>query len=653
MNVIDKVRPAEAIMFSLDWRRTLIRSDAEFDDMVVLFGLVAKGHIAPDTLRRELRKVDQDKSGAELIEPMLASGIIDRGEWAAMYQLWYRWKIPLGAASLVWWRLYCIALGRASTPQGALDLFEEWLDRIEAPGNASERLRTYEECSGLTASGGIAVVRNDIDALDSLAAATLKSMPLLSLRHPAEIAQLEEVGIRIAVSDVDQEHVRSSHLDSLLGGRTPLLARSLVELCGGRDPKVGGLATEMRRSWSDLPAEDRTMILITLEQRMSALEQVRISYGGTAIENDGIVEILAGCRGTTPDSWTPLQLRVASLVWIWQEAGFVLQELNQAETSLPTLAVFLERRTADYEKVCHERLSPGPNLIEFARSFSKLRGAVEKAYLRCLYFDGGNWERREFLVARSDCEAQLALPPELPRALEKRFGLVFPEGKYDRALKCYLGDVLEAGFTPSDLVIALADWSANCSDLPADYAIFTAPLGVNLERPWEMSIEEVFCYTAIKDGFDPKSSGVPLGFVGIRNTIGQRMRYNVVKKAQNYALVKRLKPQSFNLPDISVAEDAHQGGHTASGVRFACRIPTTINYHGSEWKGIADVRLNRADYRDEHRFSERELMVATRYGAWLKAIADETFARGLQFDPAYCVNLDDGRNISAKLGERP
>src|SRR6266481_9770886 len=163
MNVVETVRPAEAVVSSLDWRRKLIRSDAEFDDMAVLFGLVAKGHLAPDALQSELWRVHE--SGPGLVEVLLASGVIDRAEWAALYRLWYRWKIPLGATSLVWWRLYCIALGRASTPQAALDLFEEWFDRIEAPGNASERLKRYEECSGLNSDSGIAVVRNDVDAL--------------------------------------------------------------------------------------------------------------------------------------------------------------------------------------------------------------------------------------------------------------------------------------------------------------------------------------------------------------------------------------------------------------------------------------------------------------------------------------------------------
>jgi hypothetical protein len=310
----------------------------------------------------------------------------------------------------------------------------------------------------------------------------------------------------------------------------------------------------------------------------------------------------------------------------------------------------LERRVGDYTAIVGSDVDRGLGLLDLTRQLASLRSVIERSHQRCLYFDGSNWERREFLITRDQLLDAKRVPVALADALRRRFGVTLQDGDAYKALRIYTAQVVTAGHTPTDLLIEIAEWAANATDVVTDYAIFTVPRGPNLDKPWDMKVDDLFCYTAFRSGFDPKSAAVPLRSVGIRNAIGQRMRYNALKKAQNYALVKHMTPQSFLLPDIAVAEDAHQNGHYASGVRHSCRIPMAVEYRGSHWKGIADVRMSRTDYSRSSRFTERDLVLATRYGIWSRAVADEAYARDILFEYLHCVNLDDGRDVAAKLG---
>ncbi len=649
MNVVHRNRELVADrLLSLDARCQLIGGDEAVDDIVVLYGLILAERASHDDASRLLAAGEGDMRLR--IGDLIDSGLIETEAWAQFFQLWYRWKIPFGSASLVWWHLFCLARKQSNDMASAFDLFQDWLEQIDVD-DARGRVEAYSRLTGIGAENGIVAVRDENASLDCFMAAAWLKVPLIRVRSVEELTQLEKAGVRVLLSDLNRNCLVAipMQIASLRGASEHF--ESLTALCRGRAPRLDGLGAEMRRAWDEMLPEELTLLLLHLEHRITSLEQVRFSYGGNTIDNDGIAVVLKRCRTKDRRDWTRQELCIASVMWIWNEAGFVLQEINQAEVSLAAIKVFLERRIADYENAVGVAVPANLQLMELAKRLAALCVRTERTHLRCLYFDGGNWERREFLIKREACVPVQELPAALRSFMKQRFGVEMPQGSPSNVWKYYLGELLDRSHAPSDLIIALADWAANADDLPVDYAIFTVPLGVKLDEPWELGIDEIFCYTGVREGFDAKQAAIPLSLVGIRNTIGQRMRYNAVKKAQNYALVKRMKPQSFNLPDIAIAEDAHHGGHTASGIRLCARIPMTINYAGSEWKGIADVRLNRAEFSVEHSFDEQDLLIGTRYGVWSKAIADEVYARGLLFDRLYCQNLDDGRNIAAKLGK--
>lgn len=635
---------------TLDFRRRVIGADASFGDAVVLFGLVASGRVNPDAVREWLA---DGQPLARAVSRGLNAGVIPTDQWTLFQQLWYRWQIPFGVASLTWWYLFCVALKRVTDVPEACDLLANWLERLE-DAQVDRRVEMHAALTGLHPyDRAIVAIKDDISALPCFVAAALHGVPLISVGSEGELRLIEKAGARVVFSDVEPwkgdvaEWLQS--LDLPKGTRD---VANLQALCLGREVRLDKLS-DVRTFWSDFPPEERTFVLIHLEHKIAALEIVRFGYGNVVFGNEQLVETIAACRRKRPDAWTSFELAVATILWAWQEGGFMVHELNHSEVSLHSLRVFLERRVAEYERITGSRIPVGVPLPELVQRFAGLRKAVERTHQRCIYFDGGNFERREFLLRKADLVPHRELPEKLKVFMLERFGVPMPEGDPIAAWKAYLGELADRGRTPSDLMIALADWASNAEDLPVDIAVFDVPKGVKLDKPWDLQYEDVFCYTGFRTGWEPQKVNLPLNFVGVRNAIGQRMRYNAVKKAQNYALIKRTTPQSFLLPDVSVGEDANHAGHDASGIRHACRVPMVIHFDGSDWRGIADVRLSRTDYSDANRFREKDLAVATRYGVWAKAIADETYARKLLFDAHYCVNLDDGRDVFARLGREP
>lgn len=642
---LSRPKSQEPQFTTLDARVTILNDT--FDDLVVLCGLIISGraprHLIVDAIG------DSGSFQARLDRLAIADGVLSE-DWGLLQQLWYRWRVPWGAASLYWWYLFCTALGRSSDAPQATDLFGDWVEKLDV-SDVLERVAIYSRLTGVSANAGIAAIRDDISAIHCYVGAALNGLPLVKISHDGEISALELAGISVVVSD---NRLSDARLDAVAAIWEMRLERSgphnLEALCRGRQPRMAGLDDDMRGYWSKLSPEDRTYTLVHLEQKLDCLEQVRFSYGNVVSTNDGIAATLQACRGALPVDWTRAQLAAATFCLFWQEAGFCIQEISQAEVHLPTIRVYLERRIGDYVAITGTDVDRGLGLLDLTRQLASLRSVIERSHQRCLYFDGSNWERREFLVTKDELSEVKRVPSALADALRQQFGVRLQDGDAYRALRLYTGQVVEAGHTPSDLLIGIAEWAANATDVVTDYAIFTVPRGPNLDKPWEMKLDDLFCYTAIRSGFDPKVAGVPLRTVGISNAIGQRMRYNALKKAQNYALLKHMTPQSFLLPDIAVAEDAHQNGHYASGVRHSCRIPMTVEYRGSHWKGIADVRMSRTDYERSSRFTERDLILATRYGIWSRAVADEAYARDILFQYLHCTNLDDGRKAVAKLG---
>ncbi|MGK5642085.1 hypothetical protein ACSNOK_27780 [Streptomyces sp. URMC 126] len=596
-------------------------------DLVVVAGLVA-ARIVDATV---LEKIVDDRSGAGRPLDLAAHGI-PAEEFSRFQRLWYHFKVPYARASLVWWRLFCLALGRGAAADEALERMGDWLAALHGP--LPDVLARAGTGPGLPGEA-VVVTADETAGLPALAAAVRLDAPLVAVDDVrAAVAAGRALG-RPVVTAAPETAPKSG----------PAAAGGHAALWLGPPPALDGLPDRARRAWAALPAEERDALLAGFERRIVSVERVRLLAGETVLDNRGVAAEVAACRTLPPAEWSGTRLVLATLLWCWQEAGFVLQELNQSLLSFPALALFLLRKARGYARLLGEAEPPdatAPDVLAAARRLGGLRTRVEERYERCLHFDGSNWERREFLLPLSVYRRSARVPDGLPERLYAETGAEFT-GRTGSAEEwdAFLERVLEAGSSPTRALQAVAHWAADAEDLPVDLAVFTVPVGRKLLEPWTMEFTDLFCYTGFRAGFRPEEFGIANGRVLMYNVIAQRMRYNAVKKAQNYAPVMRFAPQGFNLPDIAVAEDAFHGGHAAAGIRLACRLPLTVRYRDRDWNGLADVRLNRSAYSRENRFRPRDMVLGHRYTQWAKGLADATYRRGLSFDDKWTDKVKD------------
>ncbi|MCD9145407.1 hypothetical protein [Streptomyces albireticuli] len=600
-------------------------------DLVVVAGMVAAGKADATVL--DALTADTPR-GQRPFEPGRFG--IPPEEFSRFQRLWYHFKVPYARASLVWWHLFCLALRHDDRVDRALLRMTERLGAL-ADGTGAALPRAAGAPGPAGVPGGTVVVTDDESAdLGALTAAVRLGVPLLAV---ADAAAAREAG-------------RARGLDVRTAGAPAAPgAADRPGLWLGPPPALGHLPRTAALAWAGLPAGERDELLATFERRVSSIERVRFLADETAVDNRGVVALVAECRKAPVEDWPDTSLVLMTLLWCWQEAGFVLQELNQSFLSFPALALFLVRKSREYAARLPDGVPGDPaadagrdpeGVVGLARGLARLRTAVEERYERCLHFDGSNWERREFLLPLSEYRRVRPVPEELCAHLHDRIGAELPgrsgnPAEWDRFLEL----ALEAGSSPTRVIQEIAHWAADAEDLPVDLAIFTVPHGRKLDQPWTMEFTDLFCYTGFRTGFRPEDFGIAANRVVMYNVIAQRMRYNAVKKAQNYAPVMRFPPQGFNLPDIAVAEDANHGGHTAAGIRLACRLPITVTRAGTDWNGLADVRLNRSAYHRDNRFLPRDMILGHRYTQWAKGVADATYRRGLHFEEKWTDKVKD------------
>lgn len=577
---------------------------AEEDDHTVLVGMVAAGKTDPSVLER-LDAAELALSSSAVLTELG----IPTDQFSRFRKLWYHFKVPHGQASLLWWYVFCLALGGQDDVGHALQTMTEDLGALERSQGAG--------VPDLSSRGSWSTVQSRLDALRSALEAARTA------QHPQNAATGTE----------DTPQGLAHHA-----------------LWAGDPVQLHAVTARVRQRWEALSDQERDELLAQLEQRITSVEQIRLLLGETLVKNRDAAAVLATCRAEPVADWPHDRLVLATYLWCWHLGGYIVQELNQSFVSLPALALFLTRRTREYgrqlsldghgEDLAAVDPTADPTLL--AEALGRVREKVERQYERCLHFDGSNWERREFLIPLTAMRRSHAIPENLRALIHERTGAEL-RGDFGapQDWDACVDSALAAGSSPTGVMLALSQWAVDAEDLPIDIAVFTVPLGRKMAEPWTFDFTDLFCYSAFRTGFSPEDYGIKNNLVGIQNVMGQRMRYNAVKKAQNYAPVRRFPPQGFNLPDISVAEDANHAGHTAAGVRLACRVPIAIDHGGRTWHGLADVRLNRASYHSDNRFAPRDIVTANRYGQWAKAIAEAAYRRGLVFDEKWGNKVKD------------
>ncbi|MEA2493916.1 MAG: hypothetical protein QOJ29_1827 [Thermoleophilaceae bacterium] len=527
---------------------------------------------------------------------------VSRGElfpahrWLALQRLWYRWLAPD--------------------------------DRVDP-------MRWY--------LAGLAAARHDdqstISAQVEAGLRDLAAMP--PAQRPGHIAALAGTGDAPPV--LAGETSTDDALDLMLGAARE--GRPLLWTDGGA-PRVPH--EEALNAWSALAPAERAALLVELHDRFAVLGPVRIHVVGQALDNESGCEAIMRCREHEPAAWSLGELTFATVLWLWELSAVSFTELNQADVDLIGLERFLVAKHERYGNLVGYPSPPPAHLLELARAVAALRARVERDHVRCFRIDGGTWERREHLLPIA-AVAPDAVPAQLARHVRDMLGVELPaSGDWRERWTGLVDRLCDAGVNPAEALVALAEYLLLVEDLRADYAIVTAARGPKLDAPWTLELPDVFSYCALRPGCDWRERGVRLTDVKIRDALCQRMRHNVTRRARNYSPDRdeRLKAQPFQFPDVALMEDAHHGGHRASGIRFAARSPYQLKVPGvGTWRGLADVRINRASYDPGDAYTFAELPAVIRVAWWAKTVVEASLARGVDLDPIY------GRKLTAR-GER-
>lgn len=418
-------------------------------------------------------------------------------------------------------------------------------------------------------------------------------------------------------------------------------------------------ATESRTAWERLSDPERRDLLDLLEERLVIPRPIEVHVGERTITNKEGVALIDGCRGTPLDAWGYDELVFLTTLWLWEISKIALTELNQADLGYHLLDEFFRTKWRTYARLAGRASEQPPDsLFETAGSLPALREEVERDYVRCMTINGATWERREWFQRRADLPTD-DIPAEFTSFVEQRLGVDFPRsGPFRERFAAWTDGLIDQGINPAEALIALAEYVLRIPRLRADYSIITCARGVQFEEPWRIQLFDVMSYTCIKEGYDPKERGVRLNWGQIRNAISQRMRYNVVCRMKNYSPVRaeRMQAQSFQYPDVAQMEDAHHNGHRANGVRFVLRAPLVlevdVNGERKSFRGMGDLRVNRASHKDEDRFTRTDLPPVLTMSLWMKSVVERSFARGVLLDEKHCAKQDyysdkDGAQVDA------
>lgn len=418
-------------------------------------------------------------------------------------------------------------------------------------------------------------------------------------------------------------------------------------------------AAESHEAWERLADAERLELLDLLEERLVIPRPIEVHVGQRTITNKEGVALIDRCRQTPLAAWAYDELVFLTTLWLWELSKIALTELNQADLGYHLLDEFFRAKWRTYARLAGRSPEhPPDSLFEMAAGLPALRDDVERDHVRCMTINGATWERREWFQRRADLPTD-DIPRRFVEFLERRLEVPFPpSGPFRERFATWTDRLIDRGVNPAEGLIALAEYILTIPELRADYSIVTCARGVKFDEPWRIQLFDVMSYTCIKEGYDPKARGVRLNWGQIRNAISQRMRYNVVCRMKNYSPVRaeRMQAQSFQYPDVAQMEDAHHNGHRANGVRFVVRSPfvleAPVNGERKSFRGMGDLRVNRASHRDEDRFTRADLRPVLTMSLWMKALVERTFARGVLLDEQYCSKQDyysdkDGAHVDA------
>lgn len=581
-------------------------------------------------------------AGAVEVCDALLDGRIDSGLWNELERLWLRCGALFGSPPLMWWYLMAFGApdGKPASPAERTDSWVAELDRTE-PALLPRRLA---ELAGLAEPASLVLLPEASagTGLLGLTVAARYGIPFIVRPTPGDcvelLRQIPDTVHVYTTAGVAEDAVSERAVTVLSGPAPQIPDRVTADFVRVRRPEFGRTHAAVMDHWTGMKSDDREAVLRELEEKLAILGPVAVYCAGNLIDNKTGMALLQQAFTAQPEIWDYAQLVFLTALRIHQLSGIGFTEFNRAELTLCGLHLFVQMKCHTYAS--HD--TPPPSVFEAAQRLVYYRQSAEQSHVRSFFIDGGSWERREFLLPLSAVPVA-EVHKRAASLVSQEFGLEpGPAGPdmWDGVIRRLAAN----GDDPANLFLLLADNLVLDDVLGADYVTITVPRGVKLDAPWTFQHDDVFSYTAVRPRFDSVEHKVRLDELRIRNAICQRMRYNVTCRGKNYSpdRAERMGAQPFQYVDIAYGEDAHHSGHGAVGIRNVCRSAFLVTIpDGREWRGLGDLRINRAMNGQPARFGMQELPWAVAWSWCFKAIAETAYRLGVVLSGQHCRKLTE------------
>ncbi|MFE4528735.1 hypothetical protein ACFRMO_15655 [Streptomyces anulatus] len=367
-------------------------------------------------------------------------------------------------------------------------------------------------------------------------------------------------------------------------------------------------------------------------------------YKGEYQVRAGLRGALEAVGGRDPREWDDDEADLVLTLFALDLSAVGLDELLDRADSSAVRATLLQRH-ALYAGVLDPTEEPPAALLDLARRVAGMRPLFAASHEPYSVIDGRAWYRTEGLVPRGEIDAAV-LSDAVDDTLRTEFGVPpgAPAGERIReATRTAIAkDGDSAAVLRGIMSAALVD-----PTLRADHVTVTCPLGDMLDRPHEMTTSDAFfTETQLRDGIELGDYAEQLGHESadqLQRTIRARMlklKRGAIRSLYGPGCMQGQFVEKHGGHMVFRNEDAHYRGHQSIGCSSGGRAAFALRYrHDGDEREltpmIGDFRVVRMSQDESETFTADNLRHAVRYGEWIRAAVEETYALGavLRADP--------------------
>lgn len=367
-------------------------------------------------------------------------------------------------------------------------------------------------------------------------------------------------------------------------------------------------------------------------------------YKGEYQVRAGLRGALEAVGGRDPREWDDDEADLVLTLFALDLSAVGLDELLDRADSSAVRATLLQRH-ALYAGVLDPAEEPPAALLDLARRVAGMRPLFAATHEPYSVIDGRAWYRTEGLVPRGEIDAAV-LSDAVDDMLRTEFG-VPPGAPADERIREATRTAIAKDGDSAAVLRGIMSAALVDPTLRADHVTVTCPLGDMLDRPHEMTTSDAFfTETQLRDGIELGDYAEQLGHEStdqLQRTIRARMlklKRGAIRSLYGPGCMQGQFVEKHGGHMVFRNEDAHYRGHQSIGCSSGGRAAFALRYRldGDEREltpMIGDFRVVRMSQDESETFTADDLRHAVRYGEWIRAAVEETYALGavLRADP--------------------